>query len=101
MARIVRNNIYQVFWHLFRQLFRIRGDFDCGTVNLSHGQWILYFDTAESPSNVWFNIQENFTLPVCGGTMSTIGSSMDKHGFYLFADIRSNDCIIHWFTSEY
>lgn len=104
MARIIQNNIYKVFWAFFRKLFRIKGDFDCGTVGLSHGKWVLFFDTAEAPANVWFNISGegcDTTMPVCAGATTLLGASMVDNGFWLYADIRSSECEIHWFTSEF
>ena len=102
MGRVIRNNIYQILWQYFRGLFRVRGDFDCGTVSLSHGRWILFFDTAEPPANVWFQVSESETsMPICGGSTTLLGASMMNNGFYLYADVRSNEAEIHWFASEF
>ncbi len=102
MPRIIRNAVYNVLWDFFRSLFRIQGDFDCGTISLSHGKWVLFIDTADRPANVWLSVVGGeSSLPVCGGSTTLLGTSLTKNGFYLFADVRSNDCQIDWFTSEY
>lgn len=101
MPRINRNNLYNILWQFFRTMFRIRGDFDCGTANLAHGKWVLFFDTVESPANVWFSTKDECSMPVCGGSTTLIGASMAERGFYLYADVRSNETEIDWFISEY
>jgi hypothetical protein len=86
-------------------MFRIRGDFDCDTVSLAHGRYVLFIETAETPASVWFQIEEDAecgcSLPICGGSTTLLGASIVENGFWLFADVRANACQIHWFISEY
>jgi hypothetical protein len=81
-------------------LFRIRGDFDSGTVELAHGRCVLFFETNEPPANVWCSVTDDEANP-SNGSATLVGASMVENGFYLYADVRSATVRIDWFVSEY
>lgn len=86
------------WWDFFRNLFGIKDYYVRGHIVLANGQHEIFIQTKDpNPERVYLNCEEpDGGMSVCMGDVNLVGSSVTPDGFVLYADIKSDTCIVRW-----
>jgi hypothetical protein len=70
---------------------------ECGDVSLGYGCHEITVKTACGPKDICLSTNnDTCDTPVCQGDVNMVGYSLLPDGFVLYADIKSNTCVVSW-----
>ncbi len=68
-----------------------------GEILLGYGLHEIAITVKGEPCSVYFSIHDPADgCCVCYGDVNKIGITIGKHGFIIYADIRTNTCLVEW-----
>ena len=87
----------------FKNLLGIKDDVlwknESGSFVIAYGNNQVKIDTKDTPTKVWLRpATPNNCLPVCGGEVNMVGVEIVNNGFIIYADIKTDKCVVDWFA---
>jgi len=95
----IRRHLDREIWNVFDDIFRCH-NFDNGEFYLGPGQHEITVPTSVAPSNVWFRIEDDESMPVCQNEDTVVGASPNGGGFMLYAKV-ANWVKLEWFATSF
>lgn len=94
------------WWEYFRNLFHIKNYYVSGTITVGSGYHeIDVLTDFENPTAVFLSTEEpDNSIATCAGDLNWTAARIHDKGFFLFADIKSNCCIVKYvveYDSDY
>jgi hypothetical protein len=88
----------QWWWDYFRQLFNIQAFSVEGSITLGPGEQTIEITTKyPNPDAVFLSAEEpEDEIATCVGDVNWVACRVLENGFVLFADIKSNSCVVNY-----
>lgn len=90
---------------LYKELFGSPIFSKHGEVELANGFHEVFIETIVgpehvTPTSVWLSLKEcGCNIPICQGSVNTVGYTVCDNGFTLYANVKSEKLIVKWFVS--
>jgi hypothetical protein len=92
---VIRRNDY--IWRFFSGILGLSG-FEGGELLLSYGKTVITVPTKFQGNSIWLNTEEpEDSIHVCCGEVNSIGAEIIENGFVIYADIKTDKCLVQWF----